>query len=45
MEDIAEKDGKETVIPGTGIAGHYWLNLGVYLQEQGMRPAYVNSIR
>ena len=25
-------------IPGMEPTGHYWLNLGAYLQEQGMRP-------
>lgn len=43
MEDIAEKHGKEEVIPGMEPTGHYWLNFGVYLQEQGMKPVYVNS--
>ena len=42
MEDIAEKYGKETVIPGMEPTGHYWLNLGAYLQEQGMKPVHVN---
>ena len=38
MEDMADKHGKEAVIPGMEPTGHYWLNLGAYLQEQGMRP-------
>ena len=42
MEDIAEKHGKEAVIPGMEPTGHYWLNLGAYLQEQGMKPVHVN---
>ena len=42
MEDIAEKHGKEVVIPGMEPTGHYWLNLGAYLQEQGMKPVHVN---
>ena len=42
MEDMAEKYGKEVVIPGMEPTGHYWLNLGAYLQEQGMKPVHVN---
>lgn len=43
MEDIAEKHWKETVIPRMEPTGHYWLlNLGAYLQEQGMKPVHVN---
>ncbi|MFS6554716.1 transposase, partial [Parabacteroides distasonis] len=42
MEDIAEKHDKEAVIPGMEPTGHYWLNLGAYLQEQGMKPVHVN---
>lgn len=42
VNEIAEKHGKNTVIPGMEPTGHYWLNLGVYLQEQGMRPVHVN---
>lgn len=42
MEDIADKYDKEAVIPGMEPTGHYWLNLGAYLQEQGMKPVYVN---
>lgn len=42
MEDMADKHGKEAVIPGMEPTGHYWLNLGVYLQEQGMKPVHVN---
>ena len=42
MDDIAEKHGMETVIPGKEPTGHHWLNLGAYLQEQGMKPVHVN---
>ena len=34
MNDMAEKHGMETIIPGMEPTGHYWLNLGAYLQEQ-----------
>ena len=36
MDDIAEKHEMEKVIPGMEPTGHYWLNLGAYLQGQGM---------
>ena len=42
MNDIAEKYGMEVIIPGMEPTGHYWLNLGAYLQEQGMKPVHVN---
>ena len=42
VNEIAEKHGKNTVIPGMEPTGHYWLNLGAYLQEQGMKPVHVN---
>ena len=42
INEIAEKHGKNAVIPGMEPTGHYWLNLGAYLQEQGMKPVHVN---
>ena len=42
MDDIAEKHEMEKVIPGMEPTGHYWLNLGAYLQGRGMRPVHVN---
>ena len=33
MDEIAEKHHKETVIPGMEPTGHYWFNLGAFLQE------------
>lgn len=42
MEDIAEKYGKDVVIPGMEPTGHYWFNLGAYLQDNGMKPVHVN---
>lgn len=42
MEDIKEKHGKDTVIPGMEPTGHYWFNLGAYLQDNGMKPVHVN---
>ena len=42
INEIAEKHGKNAVIPGMEPTGHYWLNLGAYLQEHGMKPVHVN---
>ena len=42
MEDIADKHGKDVVIPGMEPTGHYWFNLGAYLQDNGMKPVHVN---
>ena len=42
MDDIAQKHGKETIIPGMEPTGHYWFALGMFLQENGMRPVHVN---
>ena len=42
VEDIAEKHGKEVVLPGMEPTGHYWFALGKYLQDNNMRPVHVN---
>ena len=42
MENIGEKYGKDVVIPGMEPTGHYWFNLGAYLQDNGMKPVHVN---
>lgn len=42
IEDMKAKGGKETVMPGMEPTGHYWFNLGRYLQDRGMKPLYVN---
>ena len=42
MEELAAKHGKDVVIPGMEPTGHYWFNLGAYLQDNGMRPVHVN---
>lgn len=42
MEDIKDKHGMDTVIPGMEPTGHYWFNLGAYLQDNGMKPVHVN---
>jgi len=42
MEDIAEKAEKNVVIPSMEPTGHYWFNLGHFLQDNGMKPVHVN---
>jgi len=40
--DYKEKYEKETVVPGMEPTGHYWFNLGKFLQDNGMKPVLVN---
>ena len=42
MEDIADKQGKDVVLPGMEPTGHYWFALGKFLQDNGMKPVHVN---
>ena len=42
MEDLADKHGKDAVLPGMEPTGHYWFALGKFLQDNGMRPVHVN---
>ena len=42
MEDLADKHGKDVVLPGMEPTGHYWFALGKFLQDNGMRPVHVN---
>ena len=42
IDGIKRRYGKEEVIPGMEPTGHYWINLAVFLQEQGMRAVHVN---
>ena len=39
---ICKEQSKNKVIPGMEPTGHYWFNLGKYLQDNGMRPVLVN---
>ncbi len=39
---IKEKHGKDKVIPGMEPTGHYWFNLGKFLQDNEMKPVLVN---
>ena len=43
MDEIAERHHKEKVIPGMESTGHYRLNLGAFLQGQGMRVVHVKK--
>lgn len=42
ITDLAEKHGKTEVMPGMEPTGHYWFNLGSFLQDNGMKPLHVN---
>ena len=40
--ELKEKHGMDKVIPGMEPTGHYWFNLGKFLQDKGMIPVHVN---
>ncbi len=42
MLAIKEAHGKDKVVPGMEPTGHYWFNLGKFLQDNGMDPVLVN---
>ncbi len=42
IEDLKKKHGMDIVIPGMEPTGHYWFNLGKFLQDNGMTPVHVN---
>ena len=37
-----ERHDMEKVVPGMEPTGHYWFNLGKFLQDNGMKPVLVN---
>ena len=39
---IKVKHEKDKVVPGMEPTGHYWFNLGKFLQDNGMKPVLVN---
>lgn len=43
MEELTGKYGKDAVIPGMGLTGHYWFALGKFLEDNGMKSVHVNS--
>jgi len=40
--DLKEKHEKDKVVPGMEPTGHYWFNLGKFLQDNEMKPVLVN---
>ena len=42
IRNLKELHGKECVVPGMEPTGHYWFNLGKFLQKNGMKPVLVN---
>ena len=42
IEELKTKHGMEKVILGMEPTGHYWFNLGRFLQDKGMPPVHVN---
>ena len=40
--DFKEKHEKDKVVPGMEPTGHYWFNLGKFLQDNDMKPVLVN---
>lgn len=42
IDQLKEANGKDKVLPGMEPTGHYWFNLGKFLQDNGMRPVHVN---
>ena len=40
--ELKEKHGMDKIIPGMEPTGHYWFNLGKFLQDEEMRPVHVN---
>ncbi len=42
IDELKEENGKTRVLPGMEPTGHYWFNLGKFLQDNGMQPVHVN---
>ena len=40
--DLKERHEKDKVVPGMEPIGHYWFNLGKFLQDNEMKPVLVN---
>ena len=40
--ECKEAHGKDKVVPGMEPTGHYWFNLGKFLQDNEMKPVLVN---
>ena len=42
ISEYKEQHEKDKVVPGMEPTGHYWFNLGKFLQDNGMEPVLVN---
>ena len=42
IDELKEKHGMDKVMPGMEPTGHYWFNLGKFLQDHGMTLVHVN---
>lgn len=42
MKELAEKHHMDKIMPGMEPTGHYWFNLAVFLQNNGMKVLHVN---
>ena len=42
IQDMKEMHEKDKVVPGMEPTGHYWFNLGKFLQDNKMKPVLVN---
>lgn len=42
IRDIKDNHDMDNVVPGMEPTGHYWFNLGKFLQDNDMRPVLVN---
>ena len=42
MDSLAEKHHMDKIMPGMEPTGHYWFNLAVFLQNNGMKVLHVN---
>ena len=42
IDELKEQHGMDKVMPGMEPTGHYWFNLGKFLQDHGMTPVHVN---
>lgn len=42
VDEFKEKYDKDATLPGMEPTGHYWFNLGKFLQDNGMKPVLVN---
>lgn len=41
-ESIQKEYNLTKIVPGMEPTGHYWIDLGIFLQDNGLRPVHVN---